>query len=1166
MLPTSLRSFLGLFAGSKNDRRQRRGTSRRTLKLEQLENRQLLATDLATITGVVFTDINDNGTFESGTDTPISGASIELFRDVNNNNVFDAGTDTQIGAAVTTNAQGVYLFDQNLTADRYFVRQAAVTGQVQRVAQTLQTVVINATQVEGAATVIDNFDSSTVDPQISTSTTTPAVTQNAVSDPTILGGFRDIVAVQTSGSGSVAIGVNTAAEPLQLSYDSPVGAEGLWRVVYDGATAVTGAGVDTTGLGATGMDLTEGGLKDGIRFFRTKNSDPYSITIRIYNATTASTATFTQVFPLSAAIPTLTELLIPFSSFSNQIDITQAGALEIEIDGDPGATGTFGLLDFYGRTLVPVNFANLNPMSIGDTVFSDLNNNGVFDNTAAIPEVGLPNVIVQLFLDANANGVIDGSDTAILDGASNPLTDTTDASGNYFFGNLLPSTTGQAYLVVINATQTALANRVSSTGNTAANDRDNGIISGGNVISGPIILVANNAPIDDNDIDNNTDLSIDFGFTPSLDVQIEKLGTTTVDAGGNITYTLTVTNNTPGIDATNVVVTDNLPDGVTFIPNGPNGSTSSAIFVQQNDPDAELIASLGTVQNGTPVVLTVVVSTSGTAAAGTITNISTVTSDGIDLVANNTSDFDTDITSPRFNLSIRKDNGLTSVTTGQIVTYTLTVTNDGPATATNVVVTDVLPAGLEFLSATSNGDPIGTPAGQNFTALLGSMADNEVRLIELVARVRSNATGPNINNPANVIANDSATLEDDLDDNNADDIDPLNRVVTLNITKTDSVDPVLAGGSFSYIVTAWNSGSADAPNVLFSDPLPSGIRFDGGFFTINETVPRNGQVTFNATTQRLEANLGTLLANGTSTTNRALITLNVTALGTTIGALTNTATITNSDFPAGVMADQTTTINPDFDLTITKDDGLTTVLVGQPLVYEIIVSNSGPSTANNITVTDTLPGQLTLGAFTINNGIITNNNGVLTASIPSLAAGQSATITVNTTVSNDAPNNTQLINMARVSVPAGSGERNPDNNTAIATTTINRLGSLSGFVYVDVNRNGVRDAATDTPLANVTVRLTGALVGGSPITPITTTTNENGQYTFNGLAPGSYSVEQIQPLGFNSGATNPGTTGGVPTINLLSNVQINGDNSTVNNFGEITPLSKRQFLASSNPR
>jgi hypothetical protein len=132
--------------------------------------------------------------------------------------------------------------------------------------------------------------------------------------------------------------------------------------------------------------------------------------------------------------------------------------------------------------------------------------------------------------------------------------------------------------------------------------------------------------------------------------------------------------------------------------------------------------------------------------------------------------------------------------------------------------------------------------------------------------------------------------------------------------------------------------------------------------------------------------------------------------------------------------------------------------------------------------------------------------------------------------------------------------------------------SLSGYVYVDVNRNGIRDGR-DRGLAGVTLILTGTNDLGQSIR-LTTQTASNGGYSFRNLRPGVYAIYQVQPNGYNEGSITVGSLGGqVSGVNLITNIRISsGQNGTNYNFGETDPIkpsasppslpSKRNFLAS----
>lgn len=106
--------------------------------------------------------------------------------------------------------------------------------------------------------------------------------------------------------------------------------------------------------------------------------------------------------------------------------------------------------------------------------------------------------------------------------------------------------------------------------------------------------------------------------------------------------------------------------------------------------------------------------------------------------------------------------------------------------------------------------------------------------------------------------------------------------------------------------------------------------------------------------------------------------------------------------------------------------------------------------------------------------------------------------------------------------------------------------SLAGFVYVDADNDGVKDAG-ETALPNITI----TLLAGTATTGTTRQTDANGFYEFRDLLPGSYTIVETQPTNFGDGTDTVGSQGGTTTVNdriavtLAQNV-----NGTNNNFGE----------------
>ncbi len=113
------------------------------------------------------------------------------------------------------------------------------------------------------------------------------------------------------------------------------------------------------------------------------------------------------------------------------------------------------------------------------------------------------------------------------------------------------------------------------------------------------------------------------------------------------------------------------------------------------------------------------------------------------------------------------------------------------------------------------------------------------------------------------------------------------------------------------------------------------------------------------------------------------------------------------------------------------------------------------------------------------------------------------------------------------------------------------LSSLSGYVYVDVNDNGIFDPS-EKPLENTVVTLSGTDDLGT-VGPTTTTTDANGFYIFSDLRPGVYTIQETQPAAYLDGKDTIGTPGGDDTVNdEFSNIVLPaGYDGTENNFGEL---------------
>ncbi len=252
-----LRRILMSFTARARTKQSARNRTRRMLRVEALEGRSLMAMDLAVISGIAFVDVNSNTTFDSGTDTVVGGATVELFRDTNSNGTFESGTDTLVGTTTTNATTGVYSFASTnaggtlaantLTAGGYFVRQLATTAFSPPSTPSLVTITSN----DRLGTTIRSIDPFNVTAQtVQANAGTPTAT-SSVAATEVVGGERDIRATFTSGLANLDVAVVPGSS--LFTFSSGANVIGTALVQYDGVDGNATA-LNATGLGGVSLN------------------------------------------------------------------------------------------------------------------------------------------------------------------------------------------------------------------------------------------------------------------------------------------------------------------------------------------------------------------------------------------------------------------------------------------------------------------------------------------------------------------------------------------------------------------------------------------------------------------------------------------------------------------------------------------------------------------------------------------------------------------------------------------------------------------------------------------------------------------------------------------------------------------------------------------------
>jgi uncharacterized repeat protein (TIGR01451 family) len=354
-----------------------------------------------------------------------------------------------------------------------------------------------------------------------------------------------------------------------------------------------------------------------------------------------------------------------------------------------------------------------------------------------------------------------------------------------------------------------------------------------------------------------------------------------------------------GTAATYIIVVDSLPSGATFVSAETTGATDPEAAVLQSG--GVVNAYLGTMAPGASTTITINAILRGN---GRTINTATVRANGT-CDADPTNNFaSAEVTQtaggdgPGADLEITKVDRQDPIAVDGLLTYDIEVVNTGPADAQSVVITDKIPSGTDFVSATSSGTEGFVEINGIVTYLIGDLANGEAANVSVTVRPR--AAGLIVNA---VSARSSTNSSGPLQDNTAVqyttvtgfplcaccDIQPE---VDLAITKVDTPDPAVVGQPLTYTITVSNVGLAPATGVLVTDELPDNVVPVSHSITPSGACNRNGRT--------ITCAVGTLLPGASS-----VITLEV--IPTEAGSLHNTATVRANE-PDSNMANNETSV------------------------------------------------------------------------------------------------------------------------------------------------------------------------------------------------------------------------------------------------------------------
>jgi uncharacterized repeat protein (TIGR01451 family) len=502
--------------------------------------------------------------------------------------------------------------------------------------------------------------------------------------------------------------------------------------------------------------------------------------------------------------------------------------------------------------------------------------------------------------------------------------------------------------------------------------------------------------------------------------------------GGNITYTQTVNNNGPQAGL-NAVFNEAIPNNTTFVSLAvPSGWTCStpAVGATGNISCTNPTEAANALATFTLVVQVGASVTNGT----TITDTDSVSSSTDDnTLANNTATVST-LVSAATNADIAVTNSAspTTVAAGSTITYTQSLKNNGPATATTVAFSEAIPTNTTFASITKpSGWSCTTPSvggTGNVNCTIGSLTSGGTAAFTLIVNVptatpvgttitdtdmgSSAVTDPNQ-------ANNSATVSSTT-------VAPPG-TADMAVTMTGSPNTVLAGGQISYTATVTNNGPAAATTATFVDTIPTNTTF------VSDSVPSGWTCATNAT--QVSCSNASFGVGSTSQFGLVFMVNSGVAPPTVISNTVTVGSAVTDSISSNNSATVTTAVTSptQADLVISKTGSPDPVNQGDNLVYTITVSNNGPASATGVSVSDPLPTAVTYTSSSTSQGTCSQASGTVTCSLGTLTNGQVVTIAINVTATTMSTSS-YAVNTATVS--STSSDPDTSNNSATFTSTV----------------------------------------------------------------------------------------------------------------------------------
>ncbi|WP_258166504.1 hypothetical protein [Paenibacillus sp. PCH8] len=580
---------------------------------------------------------------------------------------------------------------------------------------------------------------------------------------------------------------------------------------------------------------------------------------------------------------------------------------------------------------------------------------------------------------------------------------------------------------------------------------------------------------------NNATLPV---YSPNLSI-VKSASTTNATVGDQVTYTLQVTNG--GNVGANVTIADNIPSGSTYV--AGSFRVNGVVIAGANPVTGVNLGSLaaGSVTTVTFQVLVTNLPTPPTLVDQATASYSFVSPDGRTItgtIASNT--LTIPVTLP--NVTVVKTATVTDVAVGETFTYSVVTTNGGIQTINNVVLTDSLPAGLNFVPGSVTVRGASVPAANPASGInLGTLNAGSSASVTFQVNVQSLPTTGSFVNRA-VISYSSGAFTG-ISNSNAITTPVYQPVVA--ISKSASQTNATLGDQIAYTLVVTNSGNI-AAQVTVTDTIPAGLTFIPDSVTVNGAA-RPGVSPLTGIT------LGNLLPGGSATVvfRTSLTTIPSPPTLENQGAASYTYQLPSGrNLSGGTLSNVVRIPASAPNITVSKTVNTTDATVGDALTYTVVITNAGSSAVQNLVLSDTpsAGSEFVSGSVTINGAAAGSASPVSGIALGTLNSSASVTVTYQTRVT-AIPGTGSVSNRASAAFTSGSFHGVSSSvtvNTPIfqpviqvvksASTTSLTVGDTFNYTIQIANTGNITATVTltDPVPAGAVFNTNSVIINGSP--------------------------------------------------------------------------------------